>query len=85
MGLGETVGDVVAGRARQLIGVAFGCIAVAHFSLWAGGDGNGEAFGTALSNGEIAAAAPEVAVYAQNHPAYLLAFLVGAALVVRRQ
>jgi len=85
MGLGDSIADFLAGRARQLIGVGFGCIAVGHFAFWAQGDGGGAEFGNAVGDGKVLAAAPEVATYAANHPAYVVAFLVGAALLVRRQ
>ncbi len=82
MALTETLGDALAGRAYQLIGVVFGVAAIAHFALWA--QAPDQSLDTAVATGDVSAAMPEVVAYAQGHPAYLLAFVVGAVLLVRR-
>lgn len=82
MGLTETLGDALAGRAYQLIGVVFGVAAIAHFALWA--QAPDQSLDTAVATGDVSTVIPEVVAYAQGHPAYLLAFVVGAALLVRR-
>lgn len=82
MNLADSVADALAGRALQAVGFAFGCAAVAHFAFWAKEPTT--EFDSAVATGDVAAALPEVAAYAQSHPAYLLAFLAGAALLVRR-
>lgn len=82
MALTETLGDALADRAYQLIGVMFGVAAVVHFALWA--QAPDQSLDTAVATGDVSAAMPEVVAYAQGHPAYLLAFVVGAVLLVRR-
>ncbi|MGB9963438.1 hypothetical protein [Halobacterium sp. CBA1126] len=82
MGLTDAVGDALAGRAYQLVGVAFGAAALAHFALWA--QSADRTLDDAVAAGDVGAALPEVVAYAQGHPAYVLAFLLGAALLVRR-
>lgn len=82
MGITEELGDAVAGRPYQLIGLVFGAAAVAHFWLWA--QSPEQSFDAAVATGDVGAALPEAIAYAQGHPAYLLAFLAGALLLVRR-
>lgn len=82
MSLAESVAEALAGRALQLVGVVFGVAALAHFSLWARAPET--EFDAAVATGDVGAALPAVAAYAQSHPAYLLALFVGAALLVRR-
>ena len=82
MGITETLGDALAGRAYQLIGVAFGLAAIAHFALWA--QAPDQTLDAAVATGDVSAAVPEAVAYAQGHPAYVLAFAVGAVLLVRR-
>lgn len=82
MAITETLGNALAGRAYQLIGVVFGVAAIAHFTLWA--QAPDQSLDTAVATGDVSAALPEAVAYAQGHPAYLLAFLVGAVLLVRQ-
>ncbi|NIB99161.1 hypothetical protein [Halobacterium sp. R2-5] len=82
MGITESLGDAVAGRPYQLTGLVFGAAAVAHFALWA--QSPGQSFDAAVATGDVSTAVPEVVAYAQGHPAYLLAFVAGAVLLVRR-
>ena len=82
MSLREFVADALAERALQVVGVVFGIASVAHFALWA--DSPAREFDPADGTGTLATAAPEMLGYAQSHPAYVLAFLAGAVLLVRR-
>ncbi|GAA0282545.1 hypothetical protein [Halobacterium noricense] len=82
MGITQTLGDALAGRAYQLVGVVFGVAAIAHFALWA--QAPDQTLDTAVATGDVSAALPEAVAYAQGHPAYLLAFVVGAVLLVRQ-
>jgi len=82
MSLADTFGDAVAGRPYRLIGLLFGAGAAAHFAFWARAPEH--SLDTAVATGDVSTAIPEVVAYAQGHPAYLLAFVVGAVLLVRR-
>jgi hypothetical protein len=82
MGITETLGNALAGRAYQLIGVVFGLAAIAHFGLWA--QAPDHALDAAVATGDVSTALPEVGAYAQGHPAYVLAFVAGAVLLVRQ-
>lgn len=82
MGLTERVAGALADRVVQVVGVLFGGLGVGHFAYWA--QAPTTALDSAVATGDFAAAAPEIAAYAQGHPAYILAFLAGAVLLVRR-
>ena len=82
MGITDALGDALADRAYQLIGVAFGLAAIAHFALWA--QAPGQTLDAAVATGDVSAAVPEAVAYAQGHPAYVLAFVAGAVLLVRQ-
>lgn len=82
MNLADSVGDVLAGRALQLVGVLFGCAAATHFVLWA--NAPTQEFDAAVATGDLATAVPAVLGYAQSHPAYVLAFLAAVLLLARR-
>jgi len=82
MAITDSLGDALAGRAYQLIGLVFGAAAIAHFSLWAKAPDH--ALDTAVAAGDVSTAIPEVVAYAQGHPAYVLAFVAGAVLLVRQ-
>jgi hypothetical protein len=82
MSLSRKLADAVAGRALQLVGVLFGGGALAHFAVWT--QAPDTELDAAVATGDVATALPEIAAYAESHPAYLLAFLAGALLLVRR-
>lgn len=82
MSLADGVASALAERSLQFVGFAFGCLGVAHFAFWA--QAPGREIEAAVATGDAASAAPEILAYAQSHPAYLLAFLAGAVLLVRR-
>ncbi|MFB6072335.1 MAG: hypothetical protein ABEJ88_05130 [Halobacterium sp.] len=84
MSLESTFADGVADRTNQLVGLLFAGGAFAHFAAWSAGTGPGAAFRQSVRSGQLLAAAPEVGAYASEHPAYLLAFVAGLALLVRR-
>lgn len=79
--LGNRLADAVADRPLQLVGLVLGCAAAAHFAAWT--QSPGRTLDTAVATANLRAAAPEVAAYAQSHPAYVLAFVVGVALLFR--
>lgn len=82
MSLSGNLADALAARSLQLVGLLFGCAGVAHFTVWA--QAPDTSFDAAVATGDVSTAVPEVVSYAQSHPAYLLAFFVGAMLLVRR-
>lgn len=82
MSLADSVGNVLADRVLQLVGLLFGCVGVTHFVVWA--NAPAREFDPAGTTQSLATAAPEILGYAQSHPAYVLAFLAGAVLLVRR-
>ncbi|WP_336036964.1 hypothetical protein [Halobacterium yunchengense] len=82
MSIRESVADALAGRTLQLVGAVFGVGALAHAALWA--QASDRDVDAAVASEGVAAAAPAVATYAQSHPAYVLALLAGAVLLVRR-
>lgn len=82
MSFADCVGNVLAGRVLQLVGLLFGCVGIAHFVVWANAPARD--FDAAGATGNITTAAPEILGYAHSHPAYVLAFLAGAVLLVRR-
>ncbi|MFB6270692.1 MAG: hypothetical protein ABEH83_12150 [Halobacterium sp.] len=82
MSLSGKLADAVADRSLQVVGLLFGCAAAAHFAFWARAPDT--TFDAAVAAGDVSAALPSAAAYAQSHPAYLLAFLAGALLLLRR-
>jgi hypothetical protein len=68
-----------------VVGALLAVGGVAHFWTWTGGAAAGKEFSTELAAGSLLGAAPELAAYAQAHPAYVAALVVGVALVVRRE
>jgi hypothetical protein len=83
MSFAGRVGDAVANRTMQVIGVLLGLGGVAHFWTWTDGAGAGQQFSNAVGTGSLLAAMPELATYAQTHPAYVAAVVAGVALLVR--
>lgn len=80
-GPGERLANAVADSPLQLVGVVLAGVGVAHFLAWARSPE--QTFDTAVATANLGAAAPELATYAQSHPAYLLAVLGGVALLFR--
>lgn len=80
-GPGERLANAVADSPLQLVGLVLAGAGVAHFLAWA--QAPEQTFDTAVATANLGAATPELAAYAQSHPAYLLAVLAGVALFFR--
>lgn len=69
-------------RPKQLLGAGFGLLGTGHFAFWTR---SSTALSESLAAGDYAAAVTPLSEYAAGHPAYLLAVLVGIALVAWAQ
>lgn len=65
---------------QELLGVALSCVGLLHFSAWAA-NGGGTRVLADMQAGRLSLAAGGVGGYASAHPAYVLAFVVGIAIV----
>ncbi|MBP2250804.1 hypothetical protein J2754_001121 [Halarchaeum solikamskense] len=73
--------EAIGSRSREFLGGVVGCVGLLHFAAWAAvGDGAGAR--AALEAGDPALAAAGVGGYVSAHPAYVLAFVAGVAVLL---
>ncbi|GGL30660.1 hypothetical protein EFA46_007090 [Halarchaeum sp. CBA1220] len=79
-GLASRLLGAVSSRVQELLGVALSCVGLLHFAAWAA-NGDGTRALADLQAGQLSLAAGGFGGYASTHPAYVLAFVVGIAIV----
>ena len=79
--LGSRFFEVVGSRSREFLGGVVGCVGLLHFAAWAA-VGNGTGARAALEAGDLALAAGGAGGYVETHPAYVLAFVAGVAVLL---
>ncbi|MBP1955479.1 hypothetical protein J2752_002402 [Halarchaeum rubridurum] len=79
--LSSRVFEAVGSRSREFLGGVVGCVGLLHFVAWVSvGDGVGSR--AALEAGDLALAGTGLVGYASAHPAYVLAFVAGIAVLL---
>lgn len=72
--------DAAGSRAQELIGGVLSVAGLANFALWTS-VGDGSAAVGNLEGGHLSLAANDFGGYAGVHPAYIVAFVVGLAVI----
>lgn len=80
-GLFARVVGPLSDRPRQLIGALLGAVGAGHFALWT--QTAGSSLPTAAAAGDAAAVLSQVVSYGQHHPAYVVALVLGIAVLLR--
>ncbi|GAD53042.1 hypothetical protein MBEHAL_1802 [Halarchaeum acidiphilum MH1-52-1] len=78
--LGSRFFDAAGSRSREFLGGVLGCVGLLHFAAWATIGGGASALAD-LETGHLSLAAGGLGGYASAHPAYVLAFVAGIAVV----